>query len=193
MGTNLPKLNWFDESHFLLQHGGGGVWVWHRQQESMGPICLVSTVQVAGGCVTVLRMALVLVFSWHSSLALFECHSLSECIPNAPCHKAHVMCLYVMDILYKASFCLYAVLTHSLPVSRCRCVNVLPCIFSLFPYQTAIAGLHKVALPLLTKFQKQWVIWKVCTLQGCDLGLLLWGWTHISYITTVSCLQQSLL
>ncbi len=56
---------WSDESQFLMQHSDGRVRIWHKEQESMDPSCLVSTVQAGGGGVMVWG-----IFSWHT----FLCH-----------------------------------------------------------------------------------------------------------------------
>ncbi len=40
---------WSDESRFLLRHSDGRVRIWHKENESMDPSCLVSTVQAGGG------------------------------------------------------------------------------------------------------------------------------------------------
>ncbi len=40
---------WSDESRFLLRHSDGRVRIWHKENESMDPSCLVSTVQGGGG------------------------------------------------------------------------------------------------------------------------------------------------
>ncbi len=52
---------WSDESRFLLRHSDGRVRIWCKEQESMDPSCLVSTVQAAGGGVMVRG-----IFSWHT-------------------------------------------------------------------------------------------------------------------------------
>ncbi len=39
---------WSDESRFLLRHSDGRVRLWRKEQESMDPSCLVSTVQAGG-------------------------------------------------------------------------------------------------------------------------------------------------
>ncbi len=44
---------WSDESRLLLRHSDGRVRIWCKEQESMDPSCLVSTVQAAGGGVMV--------------------------------------------------------------------------------------------------------------------------------------------
>ncbi len=52
---------WFDESQFLLRHSDGSVRIWHKENESMDPSCLVSTVQAGGGGVMEWG-----IFSWHT-------------------------------------------------------------------------------------------------------------------------------
>ncbi len=45
----LSAKNWSDESRFLLRHSDGGVRTWRKENESMDPSCLVSTVHAGGG------------------------------------------------------------------------------------------------------------------------------------------------
>ncbi len=52
---------WSDESRFLLRHSDGRVGIWHKEHESMDPLCLVSMVQAGGGGVMVWG-----IFSWHT-------------------------------------------------------------------------------------------------------------------------------
>ncbi len=51
---------WSDESWFLLWYSDGRVRIWRKAHESMGPSCLVSTVQAAGG------VMVWGIFSWHT-------------------------------------------------------------------------------------------------------------------------------
>ncbi len=55
------NIAWSDESRFLLRHLDGRVRMRRKEHESMDPSCLVSTVQAAGGGVTVWG-----IFSWHT-------------------------------------------------------------------------------------------------------------------------------
>ncbi len=48
-----------DESRFLLRHSDGRVRIWHKEHESMGPSCLVSTVHAGG-------VKVCGIFSWHT-------------------------------------------------------------------------------------------------------------------------------
>ncbi len=58
---NWKNVAWSEESRFLLQHSVGRVRIWRKEQESMDPSCLVSTVQAGGGGVMVWG-----IFSWHT-------------------------------------------------------------------------------------------------------------------------------
>ncbi len=51
---DCKNVAWSDESRFLLRHSDGRVRIWRKENESMVPSCLVSTVQAAGGGVMVL-------------------------------------------------------------------------------------------------------------------------------------------
>ncbi len=54
-------LAWSDESWFLLRHSDVSVRIWRKENESIDPSCLVSTVQAAGGGVMVWG-----IFYWHT-------------------------------------------------------------------------------------------------------------------------------
>ncbi len=58
---DCKNVAWSDESRFLLQNSDGRVRMWHKEDESMDPSCLVSTIQAAGGGVMVWG-----IFSWHT-------------------------------------------------------------------------------------------------------------------------------
>ncbi len=104
---------WSDESRFMLRHSDGRVRIWHKEQESMDPSCLVSTVQAGGGGVMVWG-----IFSWHTlgplvpiehrlnataylSIAAGHVHPFMTAVypssdgyfqqDNAPCHKTQII------------------------------------------------------------------------------------------------------
>ncbi len=56
---DCKNVAWSDESRFLLRHSDGRVRIWRKEQESMDPSCLVSTVQAGGGGVMMWG-----IFSW---------------------------------------------------------------------------------------------------------------------------------
>ncbi len=108
---------WSDESQFLLQHSDGRVRIWRKENESMDPSCLVSTVQAGGILVWG-------IFSWHilGPLVPIE-HSLNTTAylsivadhvhlfmttvypssdgyfqqDNAPCHKAQIISYWILE------------------------------------------------------------------------------------------------
>ncbi len=58
---DCKNVAWSDESLFLLRHSDGRVRIWHKENESMDPSCLVSTVQAGRGDVKGWG-----IFSWHT-------------------------------------------------------------------------------------------------------------------------------
>ncbi len=104
---------WSDESLFLLRHLDGRVRIWRKEHEIMDPSSLVSTVQAAGGGVTVWG-----IFSWHTlgplvpiehclnataylSIVADHVHPFMTTVypssdgyfqkDNAPCHKSQII------------------------------------------------------------------------------------------------------
>ncbi len=110
---DCKNVAWSDESCFLLRHSDGRIRIWCKEHDSMGPSCLVSTVQAGGGGVMVWGM-----FSWHTlgilvpiehrlnataylSIVTDHVHPFMTTVypssdgyfqqDNAPCHKAEII------------------------------------------------------------------------------------------------------
>ncbi len=108
---------WSDESQFLLRHSDGRVRIWRKENKSMDPSCLASTVQAGGVIVWG-------IFSWHilGPLVPIE-HSLNTTAylsivadhvhlfmttvypssdgyfqqDNASCHKAQIISYWILE------------------------------------------------------------------------------------------------
>jgi len=71
---NGKNVAWSHESRFLLKYSDGRVRIWRKQNENIGPSCLFTTVQAAGGGVMVWRVQY-----------------------NASCHKARIISNWFLE------------------------------------------------------------------------------------------------